>query len=118
MQVVIVYESMYGNTHLVAGAIEAGFAPGADVTVVPVSAGGAGGGDGAAPLAGWGGGGGSEARQRTDTRARCAQSGTARVVRHAGAVPHQGGSFRYPYQGSGRADRTGIKGHRPGTPPA
>jgi hypothetical protein len=38
MQVVIVYESMYGNTHLVAGAIEAGFAPGADVTVVPVSA--------------------------------------------------------------------------------
>jgi len=37
MHVVIVYESMYGNTHLVANAIATGFKPGADVTVVPVS---------------------------------------------------------------------------------
>jgi flavodoxin-like protein len=37
MQVVIVYESMYGNTHVVADAIGAGLEPAADVLVVPVS---------------------------------------------------------------------------------
>lgn len=37
MRVVIVYESMYGNTHLIASAIGTGFKPAADVTVVPVS---------------------------------------------------------------------------------
>jgi len=37
MQVVIVYESMYGNTHLVADAIATGIKPAADVTVVPVA---------------------------------------------------------------------------------
>jgi hypothetical protein len=37
MRVVIVYESMYGNTHVVADAIGAGLEPAADVIVVPVS---------------------------------------------------------------------------------
>ncbi|HEY4853286.1 MAG TPA: flavodoxin domain-containing protein [Streptosporangiaceae bacterium] len=37
MRVVIVYESMYGNTHMVADAIGAGLEPAADVIVVPVS---------------------------------------------------------------------------------
>jgi hypothetical protein len=37
MRVVIVYESMYGNTHLVADAIGTGLKLSADVTVVPVS---------------------------------------------------------------------------------
>lgn len=37
MRVVIVYESMYGNTHLVADAIATGIKPAADVTVIPVS---------------------------------------------------------------------------------
>ena len=34
---VVVYESMYGNTHLVADAIGAGLRPAFDVTVVPVT---------------------------------------------------------------------------------
>ena len=34
MRIVIVYESMYGNTHLVADAIGAGLEPAADVIVV------------------------------------------------------------------------------------
>jgi flavodoxin-like protein len=38
MRAVIVYESMFGNTHLVADAIAKGMEPGNDVTVVPVSA--------------------------------------------------------------------------------
>jgi hypothetical protein len=37
MQVVIVYESMYGNTRLIADAIGAGISPAADVIVVPVA---------------------------------------------------------------------------------
>jgi hypothetical protein len=37
MQAVVVYESMYGNTHLVADAIGAGLGTVFDVTVVPVS---------------------------------------------------------------------------------
>ncbi len=37
MRVVIVYESMYGNTHTVADAIGAGLQPAADVIVIPVS---------------------------------------------------------------------------------
>jgi hypothetical protein len=37
MQAVIVYESMYGNTHLVAEAIASGLAAGNAVTVVPVA---------------------------------------------------------------------------------
>ncbi len=37
MRVVIVYESMYGNTHVIADAIGAGLEPAADVIVVPVS---------------------------------------------------------------------------------
>lgn len=37
MRAVIVYESMYGNTHELADAIGAGLKPGFDVTVVPVS---------------------------------------------------------------------------------
>jgi hypothetical protein len=37
MRAVVVYESMYGNTHLVAGAIGAGLGTVFDVTVVPVS---------------------------------------------------------------------------------
>ena len=37
MRVVIVYESMYGNTHVVADAIGAGLEPAADVIVVPIS---------------------------------------------------------------------------------
>jgi hypothetical protein len=37
MQVVIVYESMYGNTHQIANAIGAGLAPAADTIVVPVA---------------------------------------------------------------------------------
>ncbi len=36
MKAVIVYESMYGNTHHVASAISAGLAPSAEVVVVPV----------------------------------------------------------------------------------
>jgi hypothetical protein len=38
MRAVIVYESMYGNTHLIADAIAAGLAPVGDVVVVPVGA--------------------------------------------------------------------------------
>ena len=37
MRAVVVYESMYGNTHLVADAIGAGVSTAFDVTVVPVS---------------------------------------------------------------------------------
>ena len=37
MRVVIVYESMFGNTHLIADAIAEGLAPGNEVTVVPVA---------------------------------------------------------------------------------
>jgi Flavodoxin domain len=37
MRAVVVYESMYGNTHLIADAIGAGLGTGFDVTVVPVS---------------------------------------------------------------------------------
>jgi Flavodoxin len=37
MRAVVVYESMYGNTHLVADAIGAGLRPVFDVSVVPVS---------------------------------------------------------------------------------
>jgi len=37
MRVVIVYESMFGNTHLVADAIAKGLAPGNVVTVVPAA---------------------------------------------------------------------------------
>ena len=37
MRAVIIYESMYGNTHLIAGAIARGLGPGNHVTVVPVA---------------------------------------------------------------------------------
>jgi hypothetical protein len=37
MRAVVVYESMYGNTHLIADAIGAGLSTAFDVTVVPVS---------------------------------------------------------------------------------
>jgi len=37
MRVVIVYESMFGNTHLIADAIAEGLAPGNEITVVPVA---------------------------------------------------------------------------------
>jgi menaquinone-dependent protoporphyrinogen IX oxidase len=37
MRVVIVYESMFGNTHLIAEAIAKGLAEGNEVTVVPVA---------------------------------------------------------------------------------
>ena len=37
MRAVVVYESMYGNTHLIAGAIGAGLESAFDVSVVPVS---------------------------------------------------------------------------------
>jgi Flavodoxin len=37
MRAVVVYESMYGNTHLIADAIGAGLAPTFDVSVVPVA---------------------------------------------------------------------------------
>jgi hypothetical protein len=37
MQAVVVYESMYGNTHLIADAIGAGLSTALDVSVVPVS---------------------------------------------------------------------------------
>lgn len=38
MRAVIVYESMYGNTHLIADAIAEGMGSGNEVTVIPVSA--------------------------------------------------------------------------------
>jgi Flavodoxin domain len=37
MQAVVVYESMYGNTHLIADAIGAGLRTAVDVSVIPVS---------------------------------------------------------------------------------
>lgn len=37
MRAVIVYESMYGNTHLIADAVAAGLRSGLDVSVVPVA---------------------------------------------------------------------------------
>ncbi|HUA31869.1 MAG TPA: flavodoxin [Streptosporangiaceae bacterium] len=37
MRVVIVYESMFGNTRVVADAIAAGFGPGNDTVVIPVT---------------------------------------------------------------------------------
>src|SRR4029077_19471920 len=37
MRAVIVYESMYGNTHRIADAIAKGMKPGNEVTVIPVS---------------------------------------------------------------------------------
>jgi flavodoxin len=40
MRAVVVYESMYGNTHLVADAIGAGLSTAFDVSIVPVSEGG------------------------------------------------------------------------------
>ncbi|HMD45820.1 MAG TPA: flavodoxin domain-containing protein [Acidimicrobiales bacterium] len=36
MRVLVVYESMFGNTHVVAEAVAAGFGPGDETTVVPV----------------------------------------------------------------------------------
>jgi hypothetical protein len=38
MQTLIIYESMYGNTHKIADAIAEGLAPSGNVTVVPVAA--------------------------------------------------------------------------------
>ena len=38
MKAVVIYESMYGNTHLIAEAIAEGLRPHGDVTVVPVEA--------------------------------------------------------------------------------
>jgi hypothetical protein len=37
MRAVVVYESMYGNTHLVADAVAAGLGPGFEVSVLPLS---------------------------------------------------------------------------------
>jgi hypothetical protein len=37
MRAVVIYESMYGNTHTIADAIARGLAPGNEVTVVPVA---------------------------------------------------------------------------------
>ena len=37
MRAVVIYESMYGNTHAIADAIGRGLAPGNEVTVVPVA---------------------------------------------------------------------------------
>jgi flavodoxin len=37
MHAVVIYESMYGNTHLIAGAIARGLEPGNEVSVVPVA---------------------------------------------------------------------------------
>ena len=37
MRALIIYESMYGNTHAIAGAIAGGLQPGTDVTVIPVA---------------------------------------------------------------------------------
>ena len=37
MQAVVIYESMYGNTHLIADAVGAGLRTGFDVSVVPVA---------------------------------------------------------------------------------
>jgi hypothetical protein len=37
MRVVVIYESMYGNTHVIADAIGRGLAPGNEVAVVPVA---------------------------------------------------------------------------------
>ena len=37
MRALIIYESMYGNTHAIAEAIARGLQPGTDVTVVPVA---------------------------------------------------------------------------------
>ncbi len=37
MRAVIIYESMYGNTHLIAEAISRGLGPGNEATVVPVA---------------------------------------------------------------------------------
>jgi hypothetical protein len=37
MRAVVIYESMYGNTHVIADAIGRGLAPGNEVTVVPVA---------------------------------------------------------------------------------
>jgi hypothetical protein len=37
MKAVVIYESMYGNTHLIADAIGAGLAPIGEVTVLPVA---------------------------------------------------------------------------------
>src|SRR5256886_13450942 len=37
MRAMVIYESMYGNTHAIAEAIGRGLAPGNDVTVVPVA---------------------------------------------------------------------------------
>ena len=37
MRALIIYESMYGNTHAIAGAIARGLEPGNEVTVVPVA---------------------------------------------------------------------------------
>jgi hypothetical protein len=37
MRAIVIYESMYGNTHVIADAIARGLAPGNEVTVVPVA---------------------------------------------------------------------------------
>jgi hypothetical protein len=37
MRALVIYESMYGNTHAIAGAIARGLEPGNEVTVVPVA---------------------------------------------------------------------------------
>ena len=37
MHTLLIYESMYGNTHAIAAAIAEGFRPNGDVRVVPVS---------------------------------------------------------------------------------
>jgi flavodoxin len=37
MRAVVIYESIYGNTHVIADAVAGGLEPGNEVTVVPVT---------------------------------------------------------------------------------
>ena len=134
MRVVIVYESMFGNTHLIADAIAEGLAPGNEVTVVPVAQAGrqlldgadlvvAGGPThmhgrrphaparnerGALPRGcraqGW---------QSGHPRFRRGRGGPARLARRPGTDPHAGSGIRHAVAGApmltGRASKTIAK---------
>jgi hypothetical protein len=133
VRAVIVYESMYGNTHQVADAIGAGLSTAFDVSVIPVSkaspavptdadlvvVGGpthAHGMSRAATRRGCRDR--EEAGRRPEGRARRARSRVARLVRLARPLLGQGGCLRYQDSRACRADRPGIPGSDPLAPRA
>jgi hypothetical protein len=132
MRAVVVYESMYGNTHLVADAIGAGLEGAFDVWVGPVSQADPAVLDGAALVVA-GGPTHVHGMSREATRKAAAEAAdkpasplnlepdaggprAARVVRLAGPLPGQSGRLRHPDACARRADGPGIEGGGPAAP--